>query len=145
MTIARICQRDVDSAMASESVRTAAQRMSSRSVGTLLVLDAQRRPIGILTDRDLALRVVSEGRVPATTSVEDVMTRGLVTLSDTASIDDALALMRAKAVRRLPVVGGDGRVVGLVSMDDILALMAHEMWQLGRLIARSSPSALAEA
>lgn len=145
MTIAKICQRNVDTAAALESVRAAAQRMATRSVGTLLVLDHGRRPVGIVTDRDLALRVIGEGLAPASTTVADVMTRHPVTIGEHAAIDDALALMRARGVRRLPVVGSDGVLHGLVSMDDILAVMAEEMWQMGRVIAQSSPNALAEA
>lgn len=143
MTLGRICQRDIDTAEPFETVRAAAQRMASRCVGTLLVVDAQRRPIGILTDRDIALRVVGEGREAAATLVSDVMTRDPHTLSELASVEDALALMRAHGVRRLPIVSPHGDLVGVVTLDDILALLADEMWQMGRLVRKSSPQILA--
>lgn len=143
MTVGRICQRDIDIAEPYESARAAAQRMATRSVGTLIVVDQRRHPIGILTDRDIALRVVGEGRELGATLISDVMTRDPRTVSELASIEDALALMRTHGVRRLPVVSPKGELVGVVTLDDILALLADEMWQMGRLIRKSSPQVLA--
>jgi CBS domain-containing protein len=143
MSVARICRRDVDTAEARESVRAAAQRMASRAVGMLLVLDAENRPIGLVTDRDIALRVVGEGRDPAALTVGDVMSRSPRTVSELAAIEDALALMRTHGVRRLPVVSPQGALVGVVSLDDVLALLADELWQMGRVIAKTSPQVLA--
>lgn len=143
MTVARICQRDVDTAEPFESVRTAAQRMATRSVGMLLVLDTQRRPTGILTDRDIALRCAGEGRDPATTTVADVMTSAPRVVSEVTAVEDVLTVMRTYGVRRLPVVSPLGELVGVVSLDDILSLLAEELWQMGRVIQRSSPAALA--
>jgi CBS domain-containing protein len=116
--------------------------MASRAVGMLLVLDNDRRPVGIVTDRDIAVRVVGEGRDPANTTVADVMSRSPRTVSELAAIEDALALMRAHGVRRLPVVTPQGTLVGVVTLDDVLALLADELWQMGRLIRKSSPQAL---
>ena len=144
MTIGRICQRSVDTASPDESARVAAQRMNSRSVGTLLVLDADGRPVGIVTDRDLAMQVVAQGANPETIRVRDVMTPDPRTVAEEAAIEDALALMRSRGVRRLPVVHKDGTLAGLVSLDDILSLLAEELRHVGRLIERSSPRALAK-
>jgi CBS domain-containing protein len=143
MSVARICCREVDTAEPQETVRAAAQRMASRAVGMLLVLDEEQRPIGIVTDRDIAIRVVGEGRDPAALTVADVMSRSPRTVSELAAIEDALALMRSHGVRRLPVVSPQGALVGVVTLDDILSLLADELWQLGRVIAKSSPQALA--
>jgi CBS domain-containing protein len=74
MTIGSICCREVDTAAPHESVRTAAQRMSTRGVGTLVVTDAQDRAVGILTDRDVTVRVVAARRDPESTRVSEVMT-----------------------------------------------------------------------
>jgi CBS domain-containing protein len=145
MTVGRICQREVDVAEPYESARAAAQRMATRCVGTLLVLDDRRRPVGILTDRDLALRVVAEGKDAGTTTVAEAMTPRPHTVEQGTPIEDALALMRAKAVRRLPVVSAAGELIGVVTLDDVLALLAEEMWQMGRLIQRSSPQVLAQS
>ena len=144
MTIGRICQRDVDTADSKESARSAARRMATRCVGTLVILDREKRPVGILTDRDLAVRVLAEGLNPDTTPVADVMTLHPTTINENTAVDDVLALMRAKSVRRLPVVERQGRLVGLVSVDDVLALLAEEFRHLGKLLEKSSPNILAQ-
>lgn len=145
MTIARICQRNIDTASPGETAQVAAQRMNSRSVGTLLVLDEDRRPIGIVTDRDLAMQVVARGADPTAVLVREVMTQDPRTVAEEAAIEDALALMRSRGVRRLPVVHKDGTLAGLVSLDDILSLLAEELRHVGRLIERSSPRSLARS
>ncbi len=139
MTVAQICQRNVDTAQAAESVRTAAQRMGTRNVGTLVVLNELGRPVGILTDRDVAVRVVGQGRDPYATTVGSVMTEDLETVHDGTSIEDALRRMRSRGVRRLPVTNGAGECLGMVSLDDILAHLAQEFAVLGRLLEASTP------
>jgi len=139
MTVGKICQRNVDTADALESVQTAAQRMGTRNVGTLVVLNALGRPAGILTDRDVAVRVVGRGRDPYTTSVSDVMTVELETVLDDLSIEDALRRMRSREVRRLPVVDHEGQCVGMISLDDILTHLVQEFSVLGRLLEASRP------
>ena len=144
MTIGRICTRSVDLAERDEIVWRAAERMHHRAVGALLVLDESRRPIGILTDRDIVERVVSVARDPMATRVEEVMTTPVVTAREHSSIESALELMRQHAIRRLAVVDDDGTLVGFVSLDDVLMLLADEMAKIGKLISRQTPAALAE-
>jgi CBS domain-containing protein len=141
MTVGRICSRQVDLADLNESARTAAQRMLQRQVGSLIVVDALRVPVGILTDRDLVVKVIARGLSPDEASVEDAMTINPHYVHEDTSIEDALRLMRAGRHRRLPVVDGDGRLIGIVSVDDVLVLLAEEMQAIGRLIERESPRA----
>ena len=143
MTIGRICQREVDTAESKETARAAARRMATRCVGTLIVLDEKSKPVGILTDRDLVVRVLAEGLEPDTALVADVMTRHPATVNEKAPIEDVLVLMRSKSVRRMPVVDKEGRLVGLVSVDDVLSLLAEEFRHLGKLLEKSSPRSLA--
>ena len=145
MTIGRICCREVDTADPQEPVRAAAQRMGARAVGTLVVLDPDDRPAGILTDRDLAVRVVGAGRDPNTTRVGDVMTASVHTAFEEKPIEDALALMRLEAVRRLVVVRRDGTLVGILSLDDVLTLLAEEFRDVGRLLRKEAPRTAALA
>jgi CBS domain-containing protein len=142
MTVGRICRREVDLVGQDELVRVAAQRMASRNVGTLLVVDDRRRVLGLVTDRDLALRVVAQGRDPHLTRIVDVMTPHPDTVSEETSVEDALAVMRSRGVRRLPVIGSGGSLAGVVSVDDILVLLAEEFGELSRLIEHSSPQIL---
>jgi CBS domain-containing protein len=144
MTVGRICQREVDLAESTESISVAAQRMAARNVGSLLIVDRARRPIGVLTDRDITVRVVAAGSDPAATRVGDVMTIEPRTISEFAPVEDALVLMRACAVRRLAVVSPTGAFVGVVTLDDILSLFAGEMHDVERLLHKASPAALAE-
>lgn len=145
MSVGILCQRDVDTATQGESVRTAAQRMETRSVGSLVILDPAEKPVGILTDRDIAMRVVGEARVPEDTVVGEVMTELPQTVPETASVGEALARMRAMTVRRLPVVDDEGSLVGMLCLDDLLRLHAREFKSIADLIESTSPSSLAEA
>jgi CBS domain-containing protein len=144
MSVGRICIRSVDVAEPDESVWRAAERMHQRTVGALVILDAARAPVGILTDRDIVERVVSVSRDPHTTKVQDVMTTAPKTIREHGAIENALSLMRAQGVRRLPVVDDQNRLVGLVTLDDILMLLAEEFAEIGKLIARQTPQAVAE-
>ena len=140
MSVGRICTRYVDLADADESVQAAALRMAERKVGTLVVLDSARRPIGILTDRDLALRVVAAGKDPGQTRVEGVMSPSPRTVSEGTPIEQALAMMRSGSIRRLLVVDQDDALLGLVSLDDILCLLTEELRDVGRLLEREMPA-----
>lgn len=139
MTITKICQRNLDTADALESVQTAAQRMGTRNVGTLLVLHDSGRPAGILTDRDVAVRVAGRGRDPYTTSVGDVMSTELETVTEDMEVEDALRRMRSRGVRRMPVTNRAGVCVGMVSLDDILVHLVQEFAVLRRLLESSTP------
>ena len=102
---------------ASASVMDAAEIMRDSDIGDVVVLEDQRL-YGILTDRDIVVRVLAEGSDPATVRVGQVCSRELTTIPPTASVGDAVRLIREKAIRRLPVVE-EGEVVGIVSMGDI--------------------------
>ncbi|MGA1608901.1 MAG: CBS domain-containing protein [Planctomycetota bacterium] len=142
MTIGRICSRQVDLAELDESARVAAQRMLQRQVGSLIVVDALRVPVGILTDRDLVMKVMARGISPEEATVADAMTEHPHYVHEDATIEDGLRMMRAGRHRRLPVVDGDGRLIGIISIDDVLMLISEEMQAIGKLIERESPSAV---
>jgi CBS-domain-containing membrane protein len=139
MTIGRICSRTTYTADADETAREAAERLGKENVGTLLVLDSERRPIGILTDRDLALRVVARGLNPERTTVAEIMTTHPRWVREQATIEDALATMRRLGVRRLPVVDEHERLVGVASVDDVLELVSEELGNLGKILGWSHP------
>lgn len=145
MSVGRICVREVDLAEPDESVQVAARRMNTRNVGTLMVLDKDAHPVGILTDRDLAIRVVGDGLDAAETLVRDVMSKAPDYVDEDLGIEMALANMRAGPYRRLPVVDKQRKLVGLISLDDILDLLAEEFAEIGRLIRKESPESLASS
>lgn len=144
MSVGRICIREVDTAEAGETAFRAAERMLQRAVGTLVVVNYAHEPIGIVTDRDLVERVVAKGRHPLETQLRDVMTVGPTAIFENSPIESALSLMRSGKFRRLPVVDANQRLVGLVSLDDILMLLAGEFTEVGKLLQQETPeSALA--
>ena len=112
--------QDVFDLPANATALQAARHMVDRDTAAVLVLDASRHLIGIVTERDLARRVLAQGRDPATTSLEAIMTRNPDTLSPQDSALDALELMSVRRYRHLPVVDGD-KVVGMVSIRDLYA------------------------
>jgi CBS domain-containing protein len=139
MSVGKICVRQVDVARPEESVQAGAQRMLARKVGTLVVVNKLNEPVGIVTDRDLAIRVLAEGRDPTQSMLRDVMTRHVTTVTSVTSVEDALRLMRVGSFRRLPVTDPAGKLTGLVSLDDILDLLSHEFHEIGRLLAEEDP------
>jgi CBS domain-containing protein len=142
MSVGRICVREVDVANPEEPVQAVAQRMLARKVGTLVVVNKRREPVGIVTDRDLTVRVLAEGRDPSQTAVADVMTREVTTVSSETPIEDALRLMRVGSFRRLPVIDRAGKLSGIVSLDDFLDLLGHEFREIGRLLVAENPESL---
>src|SRR5262245_10661220 len=145
MSAGRICVREVDTAEVAESVQAAADRMNSRNVGTLLVLDPHEQPLGIITDRDLAVRVLAKGKDPFATTVGDVMTHIPKTIHEDAPVEQAIEIMRSGPFRRLPVVDDAGKLVGLLSIDDILDVLAEEFRDIGALLKAERPEVLAQA
>lgn len=101
------------------TVFEAARAMKTNDIGCVVVVGAGGEIVGVVTDRDIVLRVVGETRDPATTSLGDVMSPGVATLHPDAGTVDDLRLMRDRRIRRVPLVE-DGRVVGMVTIDDLL-------------------------
>jgi CBS domain-containing protein len=106
----------------------AARRMSFFNVGAIVIVDEQGRLVGIVTERDITRRVVAEGLDPAKTRLGDVMSRNPDTLRPDDTAAYALALMRTRGYRHLPVVD-NGRLVGMVSARDLYEITALELEQ----------------
>jgi CBS domain-containing protein len=144
MSTLRYCNPEVDVISPEESVQQAAGRMHARKIGTLVVTDRERVPVGIVTDRDICVRVVADRRDPARTSVGEIMTPCPETVREQTPLEDALRRMRAGAFRRLPVVNSRDQLVGLLSLDDVLRVFAHDFSQIERLMEQEAPESLAE-
>jgi CBS domain-containing protein len=129
--------------MAEESVREAAKRMDAQGVGCLVVVDADGRPVGMLTDRDIVMRVMRQRRDPDRTQVGEVMHTEVARVSEDDTVDRAVHLMRREAVRRVPVVDDDGRLTGIFSADDALQLLASELTNLAGAVRAQFPADLA--
>jgi CBS domain-containing protein len=131
--------RPVVIASLGESVAVIARMLRDRGVGSLVVT-REGRPVGIVTDRDLALRVVAEGRDPVTTRVDDVVTYDPIVLRETDTLEAASRCMEEHGVRRLPIVDDEGRVTGIITADDLLVAMTRQLGRIGAAIAEASDS-----
>lgn len=134
MSVGKICVRTVHVAGPRENARDAARRMVTEKVGTLVVLGGDRRPVGFVTDRDLMFHCIAEGRDPARTTIETIMSTPVVTVPEDLPIEDALARMAGTGVRRLAVVDRAGCLAGLLALDDVLDLLSEEFTTIGRLL-----------
>lgn len=139
MPIGEICNREVVFARRDETVREAARLMREHHVGDLVVVDerdGRRVPTGILTDRDIAVGIVAKHLDPDALAIGDVMGPELLTVKETDGVAETIELMRAKGVRRIPVVDAAGALVGIVTADDMLDLLAEELSAIARIVSR---------
>ena len=121
MICSEIMTRDPECCLPSDSVMRAAQLMKSEDVGPIPIVDDRdgMKLAGIVTDRDLAIKVVAEARDPKTTQVEEVMSEGLVTCRENDDIRTVLQLMQDNQVRRIPVVDQSDHLVGIIAQADV--------------------------
>ncbi|HCY16212.1 MAG: histidine kinase [Curvibacter sp. GWA2_64_110] len=131
LTTGEVCTRSVTIAFKGTPLVDAARLMRAQHVGCLVVVEdgpASRRTVsGLLTDRDIVMAVVAPGLDPNTLSVGDVMSTDLVTAREDDSLIDLMRAMRAKGVRRMPVVGAQGELIGIATLDDVLAILSEEL------------------
>jgi signal-transduction protein with cAMP-binding, CBS, and nucleotidyltransferase domain len=133
LTAGEVCTREVAVARKSMALNEAARVMRERHVGSLVVVedsDDGMIVVGMLTDRDIVTAVVAKDMDAATLRVDDVMSRDLAVAREGDSVLDVLATMRRRAVRRIPVTGPKGQLVGLIAADDLLAMIASELHTL---------------
>ena len=129
MNIGTICRREVVSVDAAEGLAQAAHLMRQRHVGFLVVVQANSsnadlQVVGVLTDRDIVTAVVAKDADPRTLKVGDVMTRNPLLAIEAGSIEATVCQMREAGVRRVPVVGARNELIGVLSLDDVLELLA---------------------
>ena len=132
-----ICSRIVVVVERRTPLLDAARRMREEHVGCLVVVDASacgRKVAGMLTDRDIVTAVVARGVPPEMLRVEDVMTAEVVTVTTSTPFAELLATMRRRGLRRLPVVDAQGALQGLVTLDDVLEVLAEHMRTLAQAI-----------
>ena len=132
--LGKICVKPVITASAQMTVDQAARAMRAKNVGALIVVNAGR-PIGMLTDRDIAIEVVARGMDPEMTRVSDVMHRKPMTIRDDLGILDAVKSFARAGVRRLPVVTRTGLLVGVIAVDDLIMLLGNELGHLAGALA----------
>lgn len=140
MPVGDFCRREPCTATAGESIREAAKRMDARGVGCLVVVDAEGKPVGMLTDRDLVMRGLRRRRDPDSTTVGELMHDDVTRVREAAPLEVAIRRMRSDAVRRIPVVDDVGRLVGILAADDVLQLAASELAGVAEAIRTQFPA-----
>jgi CBS domain-containing protein len=139
MTVGESCNREVVITKPDALLVDAARLMKLHHVGDVVVVeeqDGRRLPVGILTDRDVALAVVDRlVRLPYL-RVAEVMSRDLVTSVEDESLSDAVKKMQSHGVRRLPVVNAAGGLEGIMTFDDVIELLSEEVTDLAKLVVR---------
>lgn len=131
LRVETLCQRLVFTIGRSDEIKRAAQLMREKHIGYLVVVETDPeggfpRPVGVLTDRDIVIGVLGAEVDPKTVTVGDIMTRKPITVEEFDSVETALHTMRQFGVRRLPVVNERGGLVGVLSADDVLKVIADD-------------------
>jgi CBS domain-containing protein len=114
-------------------------RMHEHHVGTLVVVDAKKKAVGMVTDRDIVVRCIAREFDPDESTVSEIMTSPVQTIGIDSGVDAALARMGETEVRRLVVTNSSGRVMGVLSLDDALALVVRQATDIGRLLESQTP------
>ena len=139
MSIGEFCSRDVVIVHKGANALEAAKLMRQYHVGDVVVVmdkDNKKVPVGILTDRDIVIELVAGQVAPESVSVGDVMSNLLLTVNETNELLDTIEQMRGKGVRRAPVVGKEGELVGILTLDDMLDVLAEALNDLVLLTGR---------
>jgi CBS domain-containing protein len=136
MNIATLCKRPIVSIDAAASLRQAAALMREQHVGALVVTANGSEPVavGIVTDRDLALEVLSRDLAPGDVAIGAIASRQLAAVRGGAGITEAVGIMAERGVRRLLVTDDEGRLTGFVSADDILEALAGDIGGLAHAL-----------
>jgi CBS domain-containing protein len=137
MQIGDVCSRDVYIVRPDEPLATAVREMSTRHIGAVVVVEEQGelvRPIGVVTDRDVVHGQFQRNADLFCLTVGDVMSKSPLTLLETSDVEEGIERLSARAVRRAPVVNVAGDLVGIVTLDDLLPVVAEELAALARLV-----------
>jgi signal-transduction protein with cAMP-binding, CBS, and nucleotidyltransferase domain len=141
MNAGELCNRDVVTTTRESAISEAAQLMRDQHVGSLIVVETSAdglQPVGIITDRDIVIEVIAEGVAIESVTVGDVMSYALLKVQEQESVFDTAQRMRARGVRRVPVVGAGGELAGILALDDILELLSEELSLLTRVTEREA-------
>ncbi|MFB6300786.1 MAG: CBS domain-containing protein [Halobacteriales archaeon] len=137
MAIIDLARTEVVTVSPTTSIDDVGAILRDEDVGSVVVIE-DNRPVGIVTDRDLAVNVLAEGHSPEGMTAEDVMTADLFTIDADAGIYETLRAAADANVRRIPVTEGD-ELVGIVTLDDIIVLLANEFAEVADIIQAESP------
>lgn len=136
MKVGDFCRKPVVTVTAAVAIAEVARIMRQRHVGSVVVVDGPRtlKPVGIVTDRDIVIEVLAAGVDPGTVTAGDIMTGSPIVASTGEDVMWALKTMRARGIRRLPVVDDRGMLVGILALDDLLQLLGGALGDVVQLL-----------
>lgn len=137
MSIKELCNRDLVTVGRDDTIFKAAELMRKNHVGDVLVVEKKHdktSPLGIVTDRDIVVEIVAPGLDPKVITVSDIMLPHLTSIEEDAGVFGAIKLMTSKGIRRLPVVDKYGSLIGILTLDDLLLMMAKESFSIAMLL-----------
>lgn len=140
MSIEKACNKNVISLTEDSTVIEAAQAMKQHNVGDILIINQKdNKPVGIITDRDIVMAIASSnnGNIQSL-RIADIASRELLTIAQDQDIEDAIDQMSSKGVRRAPIINASGQAVGIVSVDDLVPLLAKELQCLSNIIEKQA-------
>jgi CBS domain-containing protein len=126
MSLKPLMTKEITSLPSTATALDAAKYMTDMNVGSVVVVEDDK-PSGILTDRDIVTKVLVQGKDPKTTKVGEIMTSPAVTISEDRDIIDVTRLMSERGIRRFPVVDANGKIIGVITLDDVLVFLGQEM------------------
>ena len=139
MRIGEVCTRDVVFCTPETPVAEVAKLMRQHHVGSVVIVDerdTKRFPVGLVTDRDIVVEVLALDAPLDKLAAGDIRSLDLVTVNESEDVYEALEVMRHKGIRRVPVVGTDGALVGIAALDDLLEILSEELEIMVKLISR---------
>ena len=150
MSLKHLCRKDVVTVKPETLVEEVTKIMEEKNIGSVLVSDAGTdwkdlgikgaKDFGIVTDRDIALRVINNRLDPTKVPIEKIMTKkSLLVLDEDMGLYEALEQITKAAVRRFPVVDSEGNLQGIITIDDIIQLLGKEMADVAKVIENESP------
>lgn len=138
MTIGNYCKHAVITTSKNTSVFDAAKLMKQHNIGDIVVVDETNSgmPVGIFTDRDIAIKIVAEEVDPRDLTVGDAMSQNLLVLQEHQQIQETVDMMCAKGVRRAPIIDKNNKIIGIATLDDLFLLFADQLGSLAKLVRK---------
>jgi CBS domain-containing protein len=138
MSLGNMCRKEIVYVNLGTTVKEVVKLMEGKNIGCVIIVGS-KKPVGIVTDRDILLRVMNKGLDPEKTKVDKVMTKRVVTLNEEMGLFEALKQVKGKGIRRFPIVNAKGSLKGIMTLDDILYLLGKEMANVASIIEKESP------
>jgi CBS domain-containing protein len=135
MSLKTFMTEDITSLPSTASVLDAAKFMTDMNVGTVIVTH-EDVPSGMITDRDVVAKVLAQDKDSKTTKIEEIMVAPVVTISEDRDIIDATQVMSSHGIRRLPVTDPQGKLAGVISLDDVLLVLGKEMQNVAGILKK---------